>query len=91
MYTLLLKVFFIPHRKDEDVDQYDMAGMDDTWLDSQPDVVTVSDKEDIENVIEEIDSDADSDIIPQYDGPPDEKGRNDTILILNSPFEICCM
>ncbi|KAL4233690.1 DNA polymerase zeta catalytic subunit [Mactra antiquata] len=73
-------------KKDDTVENYDISGMDDTWIDSQDDnvadVKSDDDKSDNndENVIDDVDSDADSDIIPQFDGPMDEKvgrGRGD--------------
>jgi hypothetical protein len=53
--------------------------MDDTWIDSQIDtpVDAVNNDTDKAEVIDDYssDSDAASDIIPQYDGPPDQKGN----------------
>lgn len=57
--------------------------MDDTWIDSQIDSPVGGEKHDTDKavVIEDYssDSDATSDIIPQYDGPPDQKGNLTTL------------
>ena len=55
-----------------DDNEYDMAGMDDTWIDSQLDTaVTAAAGDDTDS---DTDSDS-SDVIPQYDGPMDERTK----------------
>lgn len=59
--------------------------MDDTWIDSQIDTsdktaegeAAGGDRDDDGAVADDWDDDSDaaSDILPQYDGPPDEKGE----------------
>ena len=44
-----------------EVEEYDLAGLDETWQESDPEVKTDSDE------------DCDSDVIPQLDGSVDEK------------------
>ena len=44
-----------------EVEEYDLAGLDETWQESDPEIKTDSDE------------DGDSDVIPQLDGSVDEK------------------
>lgn len=61
-----------------------MAGMDDSWVDSELDPSNKAADDGISAadacVVSADDCDSDSDatsyILPQYDGPPDEKGDN---------------
>ena len=58
-------------------DNHNLSGMDDSWVDSQFDTKTSSDGEKQDAAADDDadsdDSDAMSDIIPQYDGPIDDK------------------
>ena len=55
--------------------------MDDTWVESPTQT-----KQDKDHVVEDnqSDSDADSDIIPQFDGPGDEKSTSKSSCSINS-------
>ncbi|XP_053396986.1 uncharacterized protein LOC123552830 [Mercenaria mercenaria] len=62
---------------DGDDDKFDLAGMDDTWIDSQIDSPDQAAEGGINDDLEvDSDSDATSDIIPQYDGPSDKKDES---------------
>ncbi|XP_052808091.1 uncharacterized protein LOC128236972 isoform X1 [Mya arenaria] len=62
-----------------DLDEYDLAGLDDTWVDSQeagPSNTTHPQPESANQEAGGSDSDSDmSDVIPQYDGANDEPGK----------------
>ena len=84
LFTFSFSNFIFSPVKPE-VEEYDLAGLDETWQESQ-----LEEKSAQESDKSESEEDSDSDVIPQLDGPADEKPKgmrfsNETKLFIFLP------